>query len=119
MRRMLTAKLQNRSGVHNFYIPNGMIITSFYCAKEPENKLVANTLMTDTTSTEDEAVVEVFKKLRPGDQVTVDSARSLIRQMFFNPQRYDLEPVGRYKMNKRLKLDVPEEQIDRDRKSVV
>ena len=39
--------------------------------------------MNDTTLTEDEAVVEVFKKLRPGDQVTVDSARSLIRQMFF------------------------------------
>lgn len=48
----------------------------------PESKLIANTLMNDTTLTEDEAVVEVFKKLRPGDQVTVDSARSLIRQMF-------------------------------------
>ena len=47
------------------------------------SKLNANTLMNDITLTEDEAVVEVFKKLRPGDQVTVDSARSLIRQMFF------------------------------------
>ena len=85
----------------------------------PESKLIANTLMNDTTLTEDEAVVEVFKKLRPGDQVTVDSARSLIRQMFFNPQRYDLEPVGRYKMNKRLKLDVPEEQISLTKEDVL
>ena len=85
----------------------------------PESKLIANTLMNDTTLTEDEAVVEVFKKLRPGDQVTVDSARSLIRQMFFNPQRYDLEPVGRYKMNKRLKLDVPEDQISLTKEDVL
>ncbi|MFZ1562706.1 MAG: DNA-directed RNA polymerase subunit beta, partial [Leptotrichiaceae bacterium] len=52
-----------------------------------------------------------FKKLRPGDLVTVDSARSLIKQMFFNPQRYDLASVGRYKVNKRLKLDLPEDVI--------
>ena len=77
----------------------------------PENKLIANTLLNDTTLSKDAAVIEIFKKLRPGDQVTVDSARNLIRQMFFNSQRYDLEPVGRYKMNKRLKLDVPEDEI--------
>lgn len=67
--------------------------------------------MNDSTLTKEEAVTEVFKKLRPGDLVTVESAKSLIRQMFFNPQRYDLEPVGRYKMNKRLKLNVPEDEI--------
>ncbi len=76
-----------------------------------EDKLIANTLINDTTFTKDEAVIEVFKKLRPGDQVTIEAARSLIRQMFFNPQRYDLEPVGRYKVNKRLKLEVPEDVI--------
>lgn len=59
----------------------------------------------------DEAVTEVFRKLRPGDLVTVDSARSLIKQMFFNVQRYDLEPVGRYKMNKRLKLEIDENEV--------
>lgn len=82
-----------------------------YWDVKPEEKLIANTLLNDTTFTRDEAVTEIFKKLRPGDQVTVESARSLIRQMFFNPQRYDLEPVGRYKMNKRLKLDVKEDEI--------
>ncbi|WP_022819902.1 DNA-directed RNA polymerase subunit beta [Fusobacterium russii] len=82
-----------------------------YWDVKPEEKLIANTLLNDTTFTRDEAVTEIFKKLRPGDQVTVESARSLIRQMFFNPQRYDLEPVGRYKMNKRLKLNVKEDEI--------
>ncbi|MBP6322765.1 MAG: DNA-directed RNA polymerase subunit beta, partial [Fusobacteriaceae bacterium] len=77
----------------------------------PEDVLLANTILSDVTKTNDEAVTEVFKKLRPGDLVTIDSARSLIKQMFFNSQRYDLEPVGRYKMNKRLKLDLPEDQI--------
>ena len=82
-----------------------------YWEVKPEDKLLANTVLNDSTLTKEEAVIEVFKKLRPGDLVTVESARSLIRQMFFNPQRYDLEPVGRYKMNKRLKLNVPEDEI--------
>lgn len=82
-----------------------------YWEVRPEDKLLANTVLNDSTLTKEEAVTEVFKKLRPGDLVTVESARSLIRQMFFNPQRYDLEPVGRYKMNKRLKLNVPEDEI--------
>lgn len=82
-----------------------------YWEVRPEDKLLANTVLNDTTLTKEEAVTEVFKKLRPGDIVTIDSAKSLIRQMFFNPQRYDLEPVGRYKMNKRLKLNVPDDTI--------
>lgn len=82
-----------------------------YWEVKQEDKLLANTVLNDSTLTKEEAVTEVFKKLRPGDLVTVESARSLIRQMFFNPQRYDLEPVGRYKMNKRLKLNVPEDEI--------
>ena len=82
-----------------------------YWEVKPEDKLLANTVLNDTTLTKEEAVIEVFKKLRPGDLVTIESAKSLIRQMFFNPQRYDLEPVGRYKMNKRLKLNVADDEI--------
>ena len=82
-----------------------------YWEVKPEDKLLANTALNDTTLTKEDAVTEVFKKLRPGDLVTIESAKSLIRQMFFNPQRYDLEPVGRYKMNKRLKLNVPDDEI--------
>lgn len=77
----------------------------------PEGRIIANALVHDNTKTNDEAVIEVFRKLRPGDLVTVDSARSLVKQMFFNPQRYDLADVGRYKVNKRLKLDVPADVI--------
>ena len=82
-----------------------------YWEVKPEDKLLANTVLNDTTLTKEDAVTEVFKKLRPGDLVTIESAKSLIRQMFFNPQRYDLEPVGRYKMNKRLKLNVADDEI--------
>ena len=78
---------------------------------KPEDRIIANSLIHDSTKTNDEAVIEVFKKLRPGDLVTVESARSLVKQMFFNPQRYDLANVGRYKINKRLKLDLPEDEI--------
>lgn len=77
----------------------------------PREKVLANSLLNDVTESKEEAVTEVFKKLRPGDLVTVDSAKSLIRQMFFNPQRYDLEPVGRYKLNKRLGIKVDPEQV--------
>lgn len=93
---------------------------SIICWKvTPEDLLLVNTIISDTTKSNDDAVTEVFKKLRPGDLVTVDSARSLVKQMFFNPQRYDLEPVGRYKMNKRLKLDLPDNQILLTREDII
>ena len=78
---------------------------------KPEDRIIANALIHDTTKTNDEAVIEVFRKLRPGDLVTVESARSLVKQMFFNPQRYDLADVGIYKINVRLKLNIPEDEI--------
>ena len=101
------------------YIVGKGIETINYWEVKPEDKVMANALLHDATVNSDEAVLEVFKKLRPGDLVTVDSARSLIRQMFFNPQRYDLAQVGRYKMNKRLKIDMPEEEISLTKADVV
>jgi len=53
------------------------------------------------------AVVEVFKKQRPGEPPTVDNSRNLVRSLFFDPKRYDLTKVGRYKLNARLGLDMP------------
>ncbi|MBR8822913.1 DNA-directed RNA polymerase subunit beta [Fusobacterium necrophorum] len=91
-------------------IENKVSIISYWEVK-PEDILIANTIANDMTKNSDEAVTEVFRKLRPGDLVTIDSARSLIKQMFFNVQRYDLEPVGRYKMNKRLKLEIDENEV--------
>ena len=87
------------------------IASIVYYKVTPKEKILANTILNDDTETKEEAVTEVFKKLRPGDLVTVESARSLIRQMFFNPQRYDLEPVGRYKLNKRLGINVDPTEI--------
>jgi len=57
-----------------------------------------------------DALLDIYRKLSPGDPVNIDSARSLINNLFFNAQHYDLGNVGRYKLNKRLKLDVPESQ---------
>jgi DNA-directed RNA polymerase subunit beta len=67
-----------------------------------------NTIDADTevTRTEDGALIELFKKQRPGEPPSVDNARALLHQLFFDPKRYDLTRVGRYKLNKRLGLDV-------------
>ncbi|HEY3375285.1 MAG TPA: DNA-directed RNA polymerase subunit beta [Candidatus Aquicultor sp.] len=67
------------------------------------------TLERDFTETREEAMVELYKRLRPGEPPAVESARSLIENLFFNPQRYDLAKVGRYKVNKKLNLDIPVE----------
>ncbi len=67
-----------------------------------EHPAILATLEKDSTKTEEEALLEVYKKLRPGEPPTVDSARSLLHSLFFDPKRYDLGNVGRYKLNKRL-----------------
>src|ERR671914_438429 len=63
---------------------------------------IASTLDTDSTSTRGEALIEVYKKLRPGDPPTGDNAEKLVESLFFNFRRYDLGRVGRYKLNKKL-----------------
>jgi DNA-directed RNA polymerase subunit beta len=70
---------------------------------------IANTLDKDTTTREEEAVVEVFKKQRPGEPPTLENARNLLRGLFFDPKRYDLTKVGRYKLNQRLGVDAPDD----------
>ena len=67
------------------------------------------TLDKDTTTREEEAVVEVFKKQRPGEPPTLENARNLLRGLFFDPKRYDLTKVGRYKLNRRLEVDVADD----------
>jgi DNA-directed RNA polymerase subunit beta len=69
---------------------------------------IRNTLEKDTTTREEEALIEVFKKQRPGEPPTLDNARNLLRALFFDPKRYDLTKVGRYKLNQRLGVQVPE-----------
>jgi DNA-directed RNA polymerase subunit beta len=65
------------------------------------------TLEKDPTTSANEALIEVYRRLRPGDLATVDNARSLLENMFYNFKRFDFGRVGRYKINKRLNLDVP------------
>jgi DNA-directed RNA polymerase subunit beta len=68
----------------------------------PDHPFISLTLDKDTAATQDEALIEVYKKLRPGDPPTVDNARALVNSLFFNFRRYDLGRVGRYKLNKAL-----------------
>jgi DNA-directed RNA polymerase subunit beta len=70
---------------------------------------IVNTLEKDPSTNEDEALIEVFKKQRPGEPPTLDNARNLLRSLFFDPKRYDLTKVGRYKLNQRLEVDVPDD----------
>jgi DNA-directed RNA polymerase subunit beta len=76
-----------------------------------------DTLLLDKVNNTDEALIEIYKKLRPGEPPSIADARSLFEGLFFDPRRYDLSIVGRLKLNKRLGLDVPLETrvlTDRD-----
>ena len=68
-----------------------------------DEKILA-TLQKDPVKTQDEALIELYKRLRPGDLPTVDSARNLLEAMFFDPRRYEMARVGRYKYNKKLSI---------------
>ena len=70
------------------------------------DEMIMPTIEKDTTSNEPEALIEIYKRLRPGDPPTVESARNLINSLFFDHKRYDLAKVGRYKINKKLGLDI-------------
>ena len=69
-----------------------------------DEEVMRNTIDKDNTETEEEALLEIYKRLRPGEPPTVESASSLLQTLFFDPKRYDLASVGRYKINKKLKL---------------
>ncbi|RJP46940.1 MAG: DNA-directed RNA polymerase subunit beta [Armatimonadetes bacterium] len=68
---------------------------------------VEATLAKDTTKNTEEALLEIFRKMRPGDPVVLDNAKNMLNGMFFNTRRYDLTRVGRFKINKKLGLNVP------------
>ncbi len=69
-----------------------------------EDKRLKATFEKDTTTTRDEGLLEIYKRLRPGELANVDSAESLLYNMFFDPKRYDLARVGRYKFDKKLAI---------------
>jgi DNA-directed RNA polymerase subunit beta len=75
-----------------------------------DHSYIAATLERDPTKTVDEALLEFYKKLRPGDPPTLDNANNFLTSLLFSPRRYDLGKVGRYKLNRRLGLGVPIDQ---------
>ena len=74
-----------------------------------EKSYIKATFEKDTTSTQGEALLEVYRRIRPGDLATVENAKSMIERMFFDPKRYDYSNVGRFKINRRLGVETPNE----------
>ncbi len=75
--------------------------------KHPNIKYIENTIKKDMAKNQDEGLIEVYKRIRPGDLATPDNAKSLIYAMFFRFERYDFGKVGRYKINQRFNYDIP------------
>ncbi|MGE5416563.1 MAG: DNA-directed RNA polymerase subunit beta, partial [Acidobacteriota bacterium] len=73
------------------------------------DETIVKTLERDTTSNREEALIEFYRRLRPGELATVEGAQQLLSNLFFDPRRYDLAAVGRYKINKKLELNIPVE----------
>ncbi|MBA3757773.1 DNA-directed RNA polymerase subunit beta [Candidatus Saccharibacteria bacterium] len=89
-----------------FGLSEEQIKDTFKHVDQGEVKHIEATLEKDPSKSTNEALIEVYRRLRPGDLATVDNARSLIENMFYNFKRFDFGKVGRYKLNKRLNLDV-------------
>jgi DNA-directed RNA polymerase subunit beta len=81
-------------------------ISALFADKDPNNVYLEATFAKDPTSNTTEAVLELYRKLRPGEPIVLDNAQELLRTSFFDIRRYSLERVGRYKMNKKLKISV-------------
>jgi len=72
----------------------------------PEHRYIQETIDKDPTKSEEEALMEFYRKLRPGDPPTPENARAFLQSLFFTPRRYDLGKVGRHKLNRRLGLEI-------------
>ncbi len=79
----------------------------------PDIKYIESTINKDAAKSQDEGLIEVYKRIRPGDMATADNAKSLIFAMFFNFDRYDFANVGRYKMNQRFGTEYPLDEENR------
>src|SRR6186713_1372398 len=79
----------------------------FFPERDDVGPIISQTLKKDPIRTHEEALIEIYRRLRPGDPPTLDSSRSLFENMFFNPQKYDFSRVGRLKLNTKLGLNTP------------
>ncbi|OFV89726.1 MAG: DNA-directed RNA polymerase subunit beta [Acidobacteria bacterium RIFCSPLOWO2_12_FULL_65_11] len=82
-------------------------IEVFFPERDEVGSIIGQTLKKDPIHTHEEALIEIYRRLRPGDPPTLDSSRSLFENMFFNPQKYDFSRVGRLKLNTKLGLNTP------------
>jgi len=80
-------------------------VRTFVIPHSDEADIVRNTLKKDSTKTEEEALTRIYNLLRPGEPPRADTARDILKKLFFNPKRYDLAKVGRYKLNRKLPHD--------------
>lgn len=83
------------------------ILNLFPPGSEKQRKYLVATIESDHTKTREEALLEIYQKIRPGEPAILENAQQLLENMFFNPRRYNLGKVGRYKINKRLELETP------------
>jgi DNA-directed RNA polymerase subunit beta len=82
-------------------------IEVFFPERDEVGPILSQTLKKDAVRTHEESLIEIYRRLRPGDPPTLDSSRSLFENMFFNPQKYDFSRVGRLKLNTKLGLNTP------------
>ena len=85
-------------------------IPLLYVSGVGTDRTIRDTLTTDKCESSEDALVEIYKRLRPGDPPTKDTARNLFENLFFNPKRYDLSRIGRLKLNTKLGLNLPLDQ---------
>jgi DNA-directed RNA polymerase subunit beta len=81
-------------------------VRTFVIAHRDEADILRNTLRKDSTKTEEEALTRIYNLLRPGEPPRMETARDILKKLFFNPKRYDLAKVGRYKLNRKLPHDI-------------
>src|SRR5215469_13455043 len=96
-------------------------IKAFFAEKDndPEHQYIAATLEKDPSSSVEEALIELYRKIRPGDPPTVENARNLLTSLFFNARRFDLSKVGRFKLDKNLGIsedEARERALDKERR---
>ena len=94
--------------------PDALTSTFASVDTHPDHKYLEATLAKDTTKSTQEALIEIYKKMRPGEPIVLENAQRLMYDLFFNPRRYDLGQVGRYKLNKRLNISSDSLILTRD-----
>ena len=93
-------------------------IGSIKVVREPIDEII-NTFSKDHTESTDDALIDIYRRLRPGDPPTIESARALINSLFFEPKRYDLAKVGRYILNRKLGMKVSADKRVLDNATII